>query len=208
MQSIRKRFETSSLQFIDEGIVTDPERTRAQLARLMCAQLAWRSPNGHYQATARASGLPRGEKRGCLHLSEPGWTLLKKQVSGQRAPFARPPLACSLAEWGDRQLRMVNGDRGGLILWRWLMGSWGVRDLMCKQSPGPFSLIYRALSFEFRDICGELTEHGKAALRRRRRSSPGSVVRRGGAELKDDAPAEEIFSLNDFFASYPPRFYE
>lgn len=35
------------LQLIDDAIATDPELTRSQLVRLVCAQLDWRSPNGH-----------------------------------------------------------------------------------------------------------------------------------------------------------------
>ena len=59
MQIILQRFDASSLQFIDEAIATDPELTRTQLAKLVCEQFDWRSPNGHYQTTACAIGLRR-----------------------------------------------------------------------------------------------------------------------------------------------------
>jgi hypothetical protein len=119
MQSILERFDATSIQWIDEIIAADPDLTRSLLSKLVCEQLDWRAPNGHYQTTACAIGLRRLHELNILQLPAPRWTQLNNREPAPRLePYERPPLACSLAELGEIRLVMVNGDRGKLTLWR------------------------------------------------------------------------------------------
>ena len=126
MQSILERFDATSIQWIDEIIAADPDLTRSRLSKLVCEQLDWRAPNGHYQTTACADGLRRLQELNILQLPEPRWTPLSNRdlTPPQLEPYERPPLACSLVELGEIRLLMVNGNRDKLTLWRQMLDSW------------------------------------------------------------------------------------
>lgn len=122
MQSNLERFDTASLQWIDDTLVAEPDMSRSRLAQLCCEHLNWRAPNGKLQTTGCAIALRRLHDLGAIHLPSPRQTpLLDLAARRQLVPYDRPSLSCSLAELGAIDLVLVNGDKERLGLWRRMM---------------------------------------------------------------------------------------
>lgn len=125
MQSNLERFDTTSIQWIDETLAAKPDMSRTQLARLACERLNWRAPNGRYQRAGCAIALRRLQELGLISLPSPRQTPLLDPERRQRlALYDRPQLACSLLELGEIELLPVNGSKERMHLWRRMMDSW------------------------------------------------------------------------------------
>jgi hypothetical protein len=126
MLSYLEQIDDTTLKWLDTTLVAQPDISRTQLAGKFCEHLSWQNHNGQPRTAASLIALRRLENLGLITLPKGREIACNDPARrGQIKPYpARSELHCSLAELGEIELIMVNGDRNQWQLWQSMVNTW------------------------------------------------------------------------------------